>query len=298
MRGGGDETRLGYVEAGVGGHDADHRVPIDRPGGRRTSGQERSHGHGGIDEPLAILRACPGDDAPALRVDDVAKGVHRDEGRYDERARPQAGGAESRLGGARHPKELTHRGAHAGAHIPLGHTIHPGVAAGAIAHGGIGAHRGVAQGEVKEHGAGHDGHPCHTGVVADALLLEVAHDAIGGGEPKGAAPRQQHGVRPLHEGSGTQEVRLAGAGRQPWHGTAGDGTLAAEDHRTAGERLRVIGVPHLNPRDVGQRPGRQHAADGALSHGMPSTARPRDPRCAQRPLPWAAGAAGRGRHRE
>ena len=67
-------------------------------------------------------------------------------------------------------------------------------------------------GAVEENGRRDEGYVCHTDVETDALLFEEADDSVCGGEPKGAATRQEQGVRWTDRPHRSQAVGLP----RPW----------------------------------------------------------------------------------
>jgi len=164
-----------------------------------------------------------------------------------------AGGAQSALGCLLHPKQFADRSAGPRAHVPLLHGPVSSGLAGAVTHGTVRTDSAIPQAKVKEHCCRHDRHANTSGVVPQGAFGEPAHDAVGGGEAKGAPAGQQQGVRLLDEGSWAEECCFARPWGQAPYRHPGDHPRSAEDHRTAGERQGVRGVPHTDAWYVGDR---------------------------------------------
>jgi hypothetical protein len=129
----------------------------------------------------------------------------------------------------------------------------------------------MAYRKIEHHRCGDYGHPRHVRVDADAPLPQVAHHALGGGQPEGATPAEQVGVGLLNQAVGAQEVRLAGA-RPPTPDIprSGEPTLT-EHHRAAGDPLGVVRVAHLeagNVRQPSRSPGRRFGCQEPLLSSM------------------------------
>ncbi|MCZ7553686.1 MAG: hypothetical protein M5U05_14055 [Anaerolineales bacterium] len=95
------------------------------------------------------------------------------------------------------------------------------------------------------------GHFGDAHVEARAALLQVAHHARGGIQPEGGPARQHDRVRFLDQVHRVHAVHFAGAGRAAALIHAAHRSRFAQDHRAAGERLVVAGVPHQDARHVG-----------------------------------------------
>ena len=81
-------------------------------------------------------------------------------------------------------------------------------------------------------------------------LLQVAHHAAGGLQPVGAPPGQEHGVGPVHQVAGPEQVRLPGTRGPSPNVRRGHGAAAAHHHGAAGGGLGVGVVAHLDALDV------------------------------------------------
>jgi hypothetical protein len=146
-------------------------------------------------ESASVPSSRRGQDGAGRGVAHVPEGVDGGQGRDHKPTREDDGGAPE---AAPHrplaPQDLADGGACPDADAALLEITAPSGGGGLIAHPCVGASRGVAGGEVEDHGGGDYGHAGHPDVVADALLLEKAHDAACGPEAEGAAAGQQESV--------------------------------------------------------------------------------------------------------
>jgi hypothetical protein len=106
-------------------------------------------------------------------------------------------------------------------------------------------------GEVVDNRAGHDRHQSGRGLVAALVLLAPADDAVGGGEPVGAATGQQDGGHVLGVGERPERIGLPGPGAAALDTDAAAAPRRREHDSATGHPLGIAPVPHLEiPREL------------------------------------------------
>jgi hypothetical protein len=107
----------------------------------------------------------------------------------------------------------------------------------------IGPDIGAANAQVEEHRRRNNRHARRSRVKADALIGQRAHDAVGGGQPKGAAARQHHRMHLGHHAARIEQIGLAGSGRAAAHIHRAKRGPGAPDDGAAGASLQVGIMP-------------------------------------------------------
>ena len=210
-----------------------------------------------VGEPFAVFGAHAGDDLAGRRIDDVAARVDGDERRDDEPVRQRDGGAADaalhraargrpscrpsrRRRRRRCPRRPDRRWPPVAARNP---------------HSAVGRIFGSPTPRSKRIAAGHDRHDGAAELEADALLLEVAHDAAGRVEAEGAAAAEHDRVHLLDARRGREQIGLARAGRAAADVDAGGRALLGEDDRAPGRPFRQRVMADLEARH-GRQPAR------------------------------------------
>ena len=110
--------------------------------------------------------------------------------------------------------------------------------------------------------------------MADAPLVEIAHDPVTRGQSEGASTGKHNGVNFLNGRYRIQKIGLDRAGRPPAHVHARDRAVAREDHSAAGGPLVQRVMPDRYafdsreaasaalPRPIGSQ---AHRADSTMS---------------------------------
>ena len=115
---------------------------------------------------------------------------------------------------------------------------------------GIGANIGATDAQIEEHRRRNNRHPRRARIVADALIGQRAHDAISGGQPEGAATRQQDGMYLGHHAAWVEQIGFARAGRAPTHIHGAKRGPGATHDGAAGASLQVGIMPDEDARHV------------------------------------------------
>ena len=228
------------VELCIGEKDAKCRV-ADKFFLRRV---ELLHQHPlGIQKRFAVVSPQPGDLAARLKIVDVSHRVDRDERADLQVAHLHGVAADAGFHAVVHAQQLADSRTSTRAVVSVAVVAGFGVDAGRVGHGCIGPGAGVGHGQIEQVGLADEGHFRHTYVKADAVLLEIPHDAACGIQSEGAAARQHNGVDDLRR---RQQLALprgrpAAAHIKPRRGAV----LAQQHHRAARARRRVFRLTDL-----------------------------------------------------
>ena len=231
------------VELCIGEKDAKCRV-ADKFFLRRV---ELLHQHPlGIQKRFAVVSPQPGDLAARLKIVDVSHRVDRDERADLQVAHLHGVAADAGFHAVVHAQQLADSRTSTRAVVSVAVVAGFGVDAGRVGHGCIGPGAGVGHGQIEQVGLADEGHFRHTYVKADAVLLEIPHDAACGIQSEGAAARQHNGVDDLRRRQRLEQLALsrgrpAAAHIQPRRSAV----LAQQHHRAARARRRVFRLTDL-----------------------------------------------------
>lgn len=266
--------RLRLRQTRVRQHDADGGVGARTCGGvgfllrmrGRLLREDAERLEGIHDAPFSVAAAG---DPGTVRAAHVAERVHRHDGARRELAQAQSADSEPGFHGALAAEELAHRCAASGAHVAFGQRFRrlalerrPRSSA---PHGGIGM--GVLPDQQIEQAGSHDdGHAGALHGKADAACGQLVHDAGRGGQPEGAAARQDHAVHGLDHVLGLEQIGLSRGRTAAAHVDAAGGPVRSYEDGAAGARAGVLGVRAEECGQIGERCGLQHGvlpSDGA-----------------------------------
>ena len=149
------------------------------------------------------------------------------------------------------PQHFSHARTGARSHHTFGSFFARSIQTSLIAHLRIRADIGTSEVEVVEDGRRYDGNKRVSGLEPDPILFEEAHHPRRRIQPKSGPARQQDRIDLLHHHAWLQQVGLARAWRAAAHIHTGDGSLAAQYHSTAGQRLFILCVPNFNAGHIG-----------------------------------------------
>ena len=202
-----------------------------------------------------------GDQGSGQRVVHVADGVHRHErrdlqavGKLDQR------GSDAALHGAVGAGQLADGGAGAGADAAFLDGLVGGGSRCPVPAVRGRAHGRVAHAEVVQDCGGHDRHARRPRPIADALLVEVAHHPVGGGQAERAAARKHDGVYLLDGIDRIEKRRFTRSGRRAPHVHRGGRAPFAEDDRATGRTGLQRMMSDLDAGDGGQPTSGRHGA--------------------------------------
>src|SRR5690606_19235056 len=151
------------------------------------------------------------------------------------------------------PHQRANFAASARADISLRDWITCGSLSSLIAHPGIGAYPAVTQIKIENNRGGNDRHGVSlTSLVPLMSLVQIANDAIRGGQTKGAATCQHDGVDMLDQMQRAQQVSFARPRCASTLVNTGNRSWRAENDSTSGNGLKIRSMADTNTGNGGQ----------------------------------------------
>ena len=137
--------------------------------------------------------------------------------------------------------------------LPCSTSLVARVRAGGIAHRGIWAHVAATNRQVEDNRRWDNRHQMpRSRAVADAVLFQIAHSAVGRRQPVSAAAGEHHSIDDFDAAQRIEQRDLAGAGSAAAHIHAADGIRRAENRGAAGDRLEIGRMTDANTGHSGQ----------------------------------------------